>query len=129
MDTLQRLIEIVKQNAPRVLIVPPDTCWVDGNRCPYGSPNGKFEDRPKFCSSCQKILLIADDLRELTDDESALDMLKDTLVDDKGVTLDSELRAAADNALENAEKEVLILAADIIEEIMPDHKIVRADDI
>ena len=28
-------------------ITLPNTCWLDGGTCPYGIPNGKFEDRPR----------------------------------------------------------------------------------
>jgi len=33
-------------------------CWLDGDRCPYGHPNGMFTERPRsFCKygACSKI--------------------------------------------------------------------------
>jgi len=33
-------------------------CWLDGDQCPYGHPNGMFTERPKsFCKygGCSKI--------------------------------------------------------------------------
>ena len=131
MDTLQKLVEIIKKNAPEVInIIRPDTCWLDGDRCPYGQPNGKFSNRPSsFCvmptgrgSGCQKLL---DNIAEF--DQMIGDL--EERVHEKKVTLDSELRAVADQELADVDKAILILAADIIKEIELDYKIVRTDDL
>ena len=139
MDTLQKLVEIIKKNAPEVPnIVRSDTCWLDGDRCPYGQPNGKFSNRPSsFCvmptgrgSGCQKLLDNVGEFDQMIGDlEERIEKTIDERVREKRVTLDSELRAVADRELTDVDKATLILAADIIKEIELDYKIVRTDDL
>lgn len=42
-------------------IISEDTCWFDGDKCPYGLPQGKFQLRPtQFChldtGGCHRLL-------------------------------------------------------------------------
>lgn len=144
MNTLERLARIVKENQPKTLSATridaftSDTCWLDGDMCPYGRPNGKFINRPiNFCivptgpgTGCSKLFDNVDELNQMTKGhiESEIEKRIDEIVRERSVTLDSELRAAADE-LESVEKETLVLAADIIEKNKPHHLIVRFDDL
>lgn len=139
METIERLIQIIKQNAPEILtiVVPPATCWLDGDRCPYGSPNGRFNDRPRsFCvvptkpgTGCYKLLDFVCELDQMSNRhiESETEKQIDEWIDENNVTLSSELRTVADEQKEGVDKETLMLAAEIIEAIAPLHKIVRVE--
>ena len=148
MDTLERLIEIVRQNAPEALKAPSNTrtCWLDGDECPYGRPDGKFIYRPVI--SCIIPIKGGNGCSKLFDNTYALDQMRrayiegqtdegidkgvqeriDNWVSKEGVTLDSELRVVADE-LEGVDKVMLQLAADIIKEAKPDYRIARIDNL
>ena len=135
MDTLKRLLEIV-QNAPQAPIYQnstrPNACWVDGDKCPYGFPNGTFQDRPTtFChfgsGGCKKL----GSVKEAELINSLVNSLADDLVKkalERGrVSLSSEVDAVSEH-LERLDGEVLRLARDIIEKSAYDRDIVRVED-
>ena len=65
--------ELIKDGV--IQTTAPDTCWLDGSRCPYGYPEGTFEKRPVTCypGGCKKLASV--DMQEFCrtgiDDEVA----------------------------------------------------------
>lgn len=117
--TLKRLIGIVERNASQTLnqvmnTPPEDACWVDGDKCPFGFPRGRFLDRPtSFChleeGGCKRLQVVGIEL-QCQESEKSLR----SRIEKETVTLTSELTVIAENLAEGPEQEVLELAADII---------------
>lgn len=140
-EVVQELRKILAEHSPEMLTViqaSPDACWIDGQKCPYGQPRGQFQHRPKiFCvipigpgSGCTKLLDNTGEFDQMGRSfiEGEVERRIDSRVDEKEVTLDSELRAVADE-VENVEKATLLLAAELVEKIRPHFKIVRTEDL
>jgi len=90
-----------------------ERCWVDGLRCPYGSPEGQFELRPqKFCIDCQKIPGIIEEIAELCEPEDEELTLAKWLAENKPITLSKALaNLLANKELEFDEDERRLLKA------------------
>ncbi len=107
--------------------IQENTCWLDGGKCPYGSPGGKFELRPtQFCHlnvyGCQRLLAHKS---EFEDDfgankKTVEEILKEEvpkLIDENGLELSEVLKDISSDDMGNlsdVEREVLELAADIL---------------
>ncbi|MBI2669624.1 MAG: hypothetical protein HYX20_00535 [Candidatus Yanofskybacteria bacterium] len=128
-EILERLKSIVIEHEP-----PPepaaDTCWVDSDRCPYGFPNGRFQDRPEqIChlGGCKRLTVVFEN------DGFIGNYVSDALaciVEKNQVDLSSELRVIAEDKLgDELKQQILKLAAEIIRDSKQDKKIVRVDDI
>lgn len=128
MNTIERLVEIVRKNSTGYFDtnVQPRTCWLDGDECPYGRPNGKFNDRPRiFCviptdsgSGCDKLSDIIDDLDEIQDNwmKTEIERRMCQKFKENQTNLEGELRTMA-HGLGKVEKEILELAADIVKKL------------
>ena len=45
---LKQILEVYKTEK--------DACWFDGNKCPFGTPNGKLTEAPlRWCTKCQTV--------------------------------------------------------------------------
>lgn len=117
--------------------IQTDTCWLDGNKCPYGFPNGRFQDRPtQIChlgdGGCEKLVAVKEMADEYNESElqERVDAAKDAMIEKGQVSLSSELRVIAEGEFvgELGEK-ILKLVADMIEDHDCDKKIIRVDDI
>lgn len=116
-------------------IIPEDTCWFDGGKCPYGFPQGKFKLRPtQFChldtGGCHKLSAsVAEfeiDFRVNEEGEVRLgpeiinQILTDEapkLIDKNGLLLSELIRDISSDDTENfslIEKNVLERAANIL---------------
>lgn len=141
---LERLKSIVTEYEPppepimlaSVLPPPADACWVDGNRCPYGFPNGRFQDRPiHIChlGGCNRLNTLEEDVYNFWRSYSVneIDDKLETKLEKEQVSLSSELRMIAEERFECGlpEIQILELAADIIDGKPYDKKIIRVDDI
>ncbi|MEK7154053.1 MAG: hypothetical protein AAB792_00655 [Patescibacteria group bacterium] len=146
-ELTRRLIGITK-GSPGAIITER-TCWLDGEECPYGRPEGRFLLRPKvFCrpslpsplggiqpgTGCGKIdgkLPEFDDLaRKILGQELA------TVLRNQILKLSGEVEAAADadEKLEEPQKAVLKLAAELIRALEKQRnwcvvRIFRKDDL
>lgn len=121
------------------------TCWLDGDICPYGQPEGRFSLRPRqSChpngeiqgSGCRKIDEHLDELRGsicsdgefiLTADESN-EYEEWKRKQESANSLSHELRDLGNNMKNNRAREVLTLAADLIRESGLDGRIIFLDD-
>lgn len=140
-ELARRLLEIAKVG-PQVLPKPERTCWLDGEECPYGRPEGQFLKRPrvdckpktKRSMGCSKLSensdefddLMREDVRESIEEEVSEKVKKAT------TKVSRELRALADQTKNDKAKEVLKLAAELIEEEddgLEDRKIVLLGDL
>ncbi len=130
-----RLLEIagVKQivkveqivNREPGIVLTERTCWLDGEECPYGRPEGQFLKRPRVdCKprteksmGCLKLNENSEELDGLMREEVREGIEKEVFERiKKAVTkVSSELRALADRAEDSQEEEVLKLAAELIE--------------
>jgi len=135
----QEVLEMLKKE--EIDIDNPRRCWIDGEECPYGQPEGKFSHRPRwichtnfdFC--CPKILesefsefidgiyfnLLPDVEKEAR--ESILDDIKDQLEEKSKSLADLLEKIAKGNTqnLNNKERKLLLLVSQIIRE--------KSDDI
>ena len=133
MDFEGRIRELAKTAG--VGIENPERCWVDGHiNCPYGSPEGQYILRPTvFCGN--KCRHFADNSVELFTHEDIADMADDELrghFNEHHVTLTSQLEATAEYMAEKrkpAERLVLLLAVDIIEENKQDADILLREKL
>jgi len=141
--------ELIK--AGIIATVVPDTCWLDGSRCPFGYPEGTFEKRPTTACfvgdkpgyGCHKLTEHKTELLEfsriLINKEAEPKLIE--VFNRFGVTLSSEIAMLADDnndegyATSSLEKTILINAASIIEReeknvnIAPiDNKVIRRKD-
>lgn len=104
--------------------------------CPYGFPNGKFQDRPEqIChlgaGGCNRLITLEENLENFVGDyEDYVDPKLDNAVNKNKVSLSSELEMIAKEQCEgeSPEQQVLKLAANIIKE-QYDKDIVRVNDI
>ena len=137
-EILKRLGEIVTKHTP-LLIAPASntcTCWFDGDKCPYGFPNGRFRDRPEqIChlgnGGCYRLTTLKENVDDFFGDsyeEQASEKL-DNAVEKNKVSLSSELKVIAEECEdESPEQQMLELAADIIRN-QHDKDILRIADI
>src|SRR3989344_6934632 len=94
----------------------PDTCWLDGSRCPYGYPGGAFEKRPTACfmgdSGCRKLNDHKQDIiqsSKILIEEEAEPKLQEVF-DRFGRTLSSEINTLAEELeITNLEKTILVI--------------------
>ena len=118
------------------------TCWVDGEECPYGRPEGQFLKRPvRSCvprtenrTGCLKLNENLDDFEDLMREDVREDLERavSEKVSKATTTVSSELRALADGAGDGQEKEVLKLTAELIREEesgLENRKIVLLEDL
>jgi hypothetical protein len=94
-------------------------CWLDGNECPYGQPEGQFRLRPRqFCqpsngkmsgSGCR---VIDDNLAELEDliTRAMLESMKER-IEEATTTISDELESLADQTKDESLKGALKLIA------------------
>jgi len=136
----RRLLEIVK-GTPTVTITER-ACWLDGEECPYGRPEGQLLKRPTvFCrpqsksrSGCLKLNDHCEELYELMN-KSLCYAPKEEIYRkvEKAVTkVSSELGALADQATSCGAKELLKIAAELIEKKdfgLKDREIVLLEDL
>lgn len=137
MDNLStELRDILKQHAPDKLYdIKQDACWLDHRACPYGLPNGRFQDRPQhFCHlgnhGCPRL----GDLKETADVfmSNVLQGRIEEAVEKESVTLASEVEVVAEDekVTDALERATLLLAAKIISSHSHlNKKIIRVDDI
>lgn len=138
-ELVKQLRSIVEKHA-RVSVPPPPTaatCWLDGDNCPYGIPNGRFQDRPlQIChlreGGCQKLKYQEEVFVELLGDyvEDEVKRIIEETCETNKVTLSSELKVIAEDCDEESpEQQTLKLAADILEGQPYNTEIMRVDDI
>ncbi|MDO8669071.1 MAG: hypothetical protein Q7K65_02130 [Candidatus Buchananbacteria bacterium] len=135
-EILYRLGKIVVEHAPLFIMPPPaNACWVDGDKCPYGLPNGRFQDRPiQIChlGGCKKLVVVKEMADEYIESELAdrTDVAIDAMIEKEQVDLSSELRVIAkEDVEEELEAKILELIADFLERNDHDKKIIRVNDI
>jgi len=116
----------IKTQMEKLGAIPENTCWVDGEKCPYGLPGGRFDQRPEqFCfvpfankSGCNKLRPLADVIEGMAGEirlEAKTTEIEDSIEKEK-VTLDSEVRVVADDGeFTDDEKKIVNLAADLIQ--------------
>lgn len=95
----------------------PSRCWLDGNTCPYGEPQGRLDMRPEsWCtpSGCDRLRLAEGELYHIIGKEqNAQDT--DDYFSEHSVMFSSQLTAAAEHYPEDSpERSALELAADIL---------------
>ncbi len=139
-EILERLKDIITTHIPEIMPPKVNTCWLDGNICPYGLPNGRFQDRPlQIChlglGACPKLQTQEDVFADLMGsyvEEEVKKRINDTCQTNK-ITLSSELRVIAeqyDDDDKSLEQQTLKLAADIIEgNSHLNTEIIRTEDI
>jgi hypothetical protein len=135
----KRLLKIAKTETERA-------CWLDGGECPYGRPEGQFLKRPealcKPCrppvgagtNGCSKLNDQSEELGELMSEYLRSGIREELSEKIKKATtkVSSELIALADRAEDNQAKEVLKLAAELIEQEegdLEDRDIVLLEDL
>lgn len=119
----RRLLEIAK-GSPGITITER-ACWLDGEECPYGKPEGQLLKRPKsFCkpkgkelTGCPKLNDNLGEIDELTSVSVYQELSGEIEEEIKKATtrVSSELRALADGAESDQVKGTLKLAAELIE--------------
>ncbi len=130
----EELRAILAEYAPNMLHVL-NACWVNGDTCPYGNPNGRFEDRPKqFChlgeGGCPVFQEVIEDQDFCSDfvENRLLSQKIDEIVTKKSLALAEEIEEAA-GYVEPLEGATLKFAAKIIESYPGvNKKILRAED-
>lgn len=108
---------------------PPEACWLNGEKCPYGQPNGQFDQRPEsFChlgdNGCGKLRGHLQDLRGF---------LMREVINQEAVSLAGELEEIVedtDSPLEPIERATLKSAIKILaKDPRTNYKIVRVENI
>ncbi len=128
-ELARRLLEIARgkktaEAGPLDVTITERACWLDGEECPYGRPEGQFLKRPrvdckpktKRSMGCSKLSensdelddLMREDVRESIEEEVSEKVSKAT------TSVSNELSALADDAEGDQAKEVLKLAAELI---------------
>lgn len=123
------------------IVLTERACWLDGEECPYGRPEGQFLKRPTVScvprtseiTGCLKLNEASDELEDLMDG-SLLERLEKEVsekVSKATTSVSSELGALADGAKDDQVKKVLKLAAELIKEWddVEDRKIVLLEDL
>lgn len=138
------LKQLLVEHAPEMLgvinapsQVSPQACWLDGDACPYGKPNGRFQDRPiMFChlgeSGCRRLDVFVADIDKFSSNyfENETEKRIAEAVEEESSSLALELSAIADEVSDPLAQRTLKLAGKIIEED-PDlnRRIIRVEDI
>ncbi len=139
----KRLLEIAR--ATPGTTAPERVCWLDGEECPYGNPEGQFLKRPlAFCkpnnpqgygtNGCLKLNEHSDELEGLLS-KSLRDEMREGLSEKvrQAITkVSDELSAIAELAESDQIQKVLKLAAALIkggEEGLVDRDIVLLEDL
>ncbi len=144
-ELARRLLEIAKgEETARVgpcVIKTERACWLDGEECPYGRPEGQFLKRPGLdckprtseITGCLKLNENSDELEDMLSRAFLEGLEKDVSEKVKKATtsVSNELSALADDAEDNQAKEVLKLAAELIKGGcgVEDRKIVLLEDL
>ena len=138
-ELTRRLLEIAK-GSPGIIITER-TCWLDGEECPYGRPEGQFLKRPradckpktKKSAGCSKFNENSDEFDDLMREDVRKSIEKDVSekVSKATTSVGNELSALADDAEDDQAKEVLKLAAELIKRGcgVEDRKIVLLKDL
>jgi hypothetical protein len=121
--------------------LPSRTCWLDGEECPYGRPDGQFLKRPerscvprtKNKTGCLKLNENSDALEDMLSEgfiEEAKEKVSE-IINRATTSVSNELSALADEAEEGQVKEVLKLAAELVKEGggVKNRKIVLLEDL
>lgn len=136
MDQTELTRRLAEPIEPRFIKPNPKACWLDGDECPYGQPEGKFRYRPtNFCQVgvCMKLDDYVSDFENMSGIyiERLVNKKLIEKLDNEIVTLSSELRVISEEIKNEEKKKLLILTADLIEddENIENVRIIRETDI
>ncbi|MDP3954523.1 MAG: hypothetical protein Q8Q06_03860 [bacterium] len=126
MENIEALEKRIREQMSGLIkLLPEDACWVDGEKCPFGFPRGRFDQRPiSFCvapsaknSGCNKLLPLSEVIEDMVGEiklETKTAEIENEIEKQK-VTLESEVRAVADSGdFTEDEKKIVNLASDLI---------------
>lgn len=123
------------------IVLTERTCWLDGEECPYGRPEGQFLKRPRVdCKprteksmGCLKLNENSEELDGLMREDVREDIEKEVSekVSKATTSVSNELSALADDVEDDQVKGTLKLAAELIKEGsgVEDRKIVLLTDL